>query len=40
MAAADERADLWQGAVAMYKSFADYQTKTAREIPMVVLTPR
>jgi len=40
LATAEERADLWPRAVAMYKSFSDYQAKTDREIPMVVLTPR
>ncbi len=40
IATPEERADLWPRAVAMYKSFADYQAKTDREIPMVVLTPR
>jgi deazaflavin-dependent oxidoreductase (nitroreductase family) len=40
LATAAERADLWPRAVAMYKSFSDYQAKTDREIPMVVLTPR
>ena len=35
-----ERAELWPRLVAMYKGYADYQTKTAREIPVIVLTPR
>jgi deazaflavin-dependent oxidoreductase (nitroreductase family) len=36
-ASGDERARLWQRAVAMYGPYADYQEKTDREIPVVVL---
>jgi proline iminopeptidase len=32
-----ERASIWRQMVAMYPPFADYQAKTAREIPVVVL---
>lgn len=32
-----ERARIWQQMVEMYPPFADYQAKTAREIPVVVL---
>ena len=34
-----ERAAIWSQMVAMYSPFAAYQTKTAREIPVVVLEP-
>ncbi len=40
LATSDERADWWPLAVAMYSGYASYQAKTAREIPLVVLTPR
>lgn len=36
----DERARLWPRLVEMYKSYADYQTKTERKIPVVILEPR
>lgn len=39
IAAADERAELWPSVVAAYKGYAQYQTKTDREIPLVVLDP-
>ena len=39
LAAPEERAQLWRRLVAMYPYFAEYQTRTAREIPVVVLTP-
>ncbi|KAF0844980.1 nitroreductase family deazaflavin-dependent oxidoreductase [Nocardia caishijiensis] len=35
-----ERAQLWPQVVATYKGYGDYQTKTTREIPLVLLTPR
>jgi deazaflavin-dependent oxidoreductase (nitroreductase family) len=38
-ASADERADLWPKVVSAYKGYAEYQTKTEREIPLVVLEP-
>ena len=34
-----ERARLWRPLVAMYPTYDDYQTKTERQIPVVVLTP-
>ena len=34
-----ERADWWQRAVAAYPDYADYQTKTDREIPVFVVDP-
>jgi deazaflavin-dependent oxidoreductase (nitroreductase family) len=35
----DERADLWQLAVDTWSTYAEYQTKTDREIPVFKLTP-
>ena len=35
----DERARLWPQVVAKYKGYGDYQTKTDREIPLVLLEP-
>lgn len=34
-----EKAMWWERAVAAYPDYADYQQKTAREIPVFVLTP-
>jgi deazaflavin-dependent oxidoreductase (nitroreductase family) len=39
-ATAAERAALWPKLVAMYPDYADYQARTKREIPVVVLSPR
>jgi deazaflavin-dependent oxidoreductase (nitroreductase family) len=36
---AAERAALWPKMVEIYGPYADYQTKTDRQIPIVVLTP-
>ncbi|WP_405180449.1 nitroreductase family deazaflavin-dependent oxidoreductase [Nocardia sp. NBC_01377] len=36
----DEKAVWWERAVAAWPAYADYQTKTTREIPVFVLTPR
>ncbi len=36
----DERAQWWERAVAAYPSYADYQRKTDREIPVFVLEER
>jgi deazaflavin-dependent oxidoreductase (nitroreductase family) len=36
---ADERARLWPQITSTYKGYAGYQTKTDREIPVVLLTP-
>jgi len=38
-AADDERATLWQRAVAAYPGYAAYRHRTARRIPVVVLDP-
>jgi deazaflavin-dependent oxidoreductase (nitroreductase family) len=35
----DERARLWPQVVAKYKGYGDYQAKTEREIPLVLLEP-
>jgi F420H(2)-dependent quinone reductase len=35
-----ERAQLWSAAVANYASFATYQTRTTREIPVFICEPR
>ena len=35
----DEKAPWWERAVAAYPDYADYQTKTDRQIPVFVLTP-
>ncbi|MFD4353417.1 nitroreductase family deazaflavin-dependent oxidoreductase [Nocardia sp. NPDC058518] len=40
VATPDERATLWPRVIAAYKGYADYQTKTTREIPLVLVTPR
>ncbi|MFN2519161.1 MAG: nitroreductase family deazaflavin-dependent oxidoreductase [Jatrophihabitantaceae bacterium] len=36
-AAADEKPELWQEMLQAWPAYADYQAKTAREIPVVVL---
>ena len=35
----DERAELWPQVTAKYKTYAGYQEKTDREIPLVLLDP-
>jgi deazaflavin-dependent oxidoreductase (nitroreductase family) len=39
VASAEERARLWPLVTADHKNYADYQTKTDREIPLVLLEP-
>jgi deazaflavin-dependent oxidoreductase (nitroreductase family) len=39
VASLDEKAELWPRVVAGYKGYADYQTRTDRDIPLVILTP-
>lgn len=39
-AVADERAELWEAAVANNPGYAGYQRKTDRQIPVVVCDPR
>jgi F420H(2)-dependent quinone reductase len=36
----DERAQWWERAVATFPSYAEYQTKTDRQIPVFVLEPK
>ncbi|WP_067655368.1 nitroreductase family deazaflavin-dependent oxidoreductase [Nocardia harenae] len=36
----EEKAAWWERAVAVWPDYADYQTKTTREIPVFVLEPR
>ena len=40
IATPDERARLWPQVTAAYKGYAQYQKKTDREIPLVVLEPQ
>jgi deazaflavin-dependent oxidoreductase (nitroreductase family) len=40
VATAEERKRLWPLAVAVYGGYEDYQRRTSREIPLVVLEPR
>ena len=35
----DERAEWWKRAVAAFPDYAEYQTKTEREIPVFVVEP-
>ena len=39
VATADERTRLWPLVIADHKNYAEYQTKTEREIPLVLLQP-
>jgi deazaflavin-dependent oxidoreductase (nitroreductase family) len=39
VATADEKAELWPKVVAAYKGYEGYQTKTSRDIPLVLLEP-
>ena len=38
-AVGDERTRLWEKALSFWPPYADYQRKTEREIPVVVLDP-
>lgn len=38
-ATAEERAEMWPKIAGKFKNYADYQKKTTREIPLVILTP-
>jgi deazaflavin-dependent oxidoreductase (nitroreductase family) len=40
VATAEERKTLWPKAVSFYKPYGEYQKKTSREIPLVILEPR
>lgn len=37
VASADERAEMWPHAVAAYRNYSKYQSRTSREIPMVFI---
>ncbi len=39
VASPDERAELWPQITSAHKNYAGYQTKTSREIPLVLLEP-
>ncbi|MEY2433500.1 MAG: hypothetical protein QOC92_3225 [Acidimicrobiaceae bacterium] len=39
VASTDEKAELWPEVVAAYKGYAQYQTRTERDIPLVILEP-
>lgn len=39
IATPDEKADLWPRVTSKYKGYAGYQTKTSRDIPLVILEP-
>lgn len=39
VASSDERCAMWQRITASHKNYAEYQTKTSREIPLVLLQP-
>ena len=39
-ASGDERSQWWERAVAAYPPYAEYQTKTDRQIPIFVLSPK
>jgi deazaflavin-dependent oxidoreductase (nitroreductase family) len=38
-ATTEERADLWPKVTSKFKNYAGYQTKTSREIPLVIIEP-
>jgi deazaflavin-dependent oxidoreductase (nitroreductase family) len=40
VATPDERRRLWPRAVKAYRGYADYQRRTGRQIPLVILEPR
>jgi deazaflavin-dependent oxidoreductase (nitroreductase family) len=40
VATPQERDELWPVIVADHKNYGDYQTRTTREIPLVLLEPR
>ncbi|MEU2031279.1 nitroreductase/quinone reductase family protein [Nocardia amamiensis] len=40
VATAEERAVLWPKVVEAYSTYGDYQKKTTREIPLVLVTPK
>lgn len=38
-ASVEEKADLWPRVISSYKGYGGYQTKTKRDIPLVILEP-
>ena len=38
-ATAEEKAELWPRVTAKYKGYAQYQTRTSRDIPLVIVEP-
>jgi deazaflavin-dependent oxidoreductase (nitroreductase family) len=40
VATPEEKTELWPQVVSTYKGYGQYQTRTEREIPLVILTPR
>jgi hypothetical protein len=40
VASAEERSRLWPKVVEAYGGYEDYQRRTEREIPLVILEPR
>jgi deazaflavin-dependent oxidoreductase (nitroreductase family) len=40
IAGGDERAQIWSAQKSRYPGFAEYEEKTSREIPVVILEPR
>jgi deazaflavin-dependent oxidoreductase (nitroreductase family) len=40
VATPDEKSEMWPKVVAKYKGYGQYQTKTTRDIPLVILEPR
>ena len=39
-ASAEEKAELWPKVVAAYKGYGNYQSRTSRDIPLVICEPR
>jgi hypothetical protein len=39
-ASADEKAALWPRLVEIYRDYDDYQARTDRDIPVMILSPR
>jgi hypothetical protein len=40
VAIASERSRLWPSVVALYRGYEQYQRRTSRQIPLVILEPR
>ena len=40
IASAEEKAEMWPRVVEKFSGYADYQEKTARDIPLAILAPR